>query len=157
MNILAHLNFDERLQKVSDLLHECAAALRNLIPSAEGSIEKAHYKSLEFQLLFFAHCQEGDLPVPPEVLREKYFDLLLLQAQMTRTRFLELAAEERKQHDPSKGNRIDGRNLKKLFKPRRGRKGLAEDWREAGRIVLSQKLGLEYDEILKFIFFPDAQ
>jgi hypothetical protein len=44
-----------------------------------------------------------------------------------------------------------------LFNPQHGRKGLAEDWRSAGELVLSQKLGPAYDGVLKFIFFLGAQ
>ena len=87
---------------------------------------------------------------------ETYFDMLLLQAQMTRETFLELASEERFEQTQKK-RRFSPHNLIMLFKPRRGRKGLGEDWRSAGKLVLSQKLGPAYDDILKFIFFPDVQ
>ena len=80
--------------------------------------------------------------------------MLLAQVKLTRKRFLTLTAEERFRQIGKKLP-VSPHNLEMLFKPQLGRKGLAKDWREAGMLVLSQrlaKLGLAYGEVLKLIF-----
>lgn len=148
------MTFDERIQRMSDLLHNCAAEIEGLQSEAESSTEQQLYARVGLRLKVMAHLEEPD--TPPEELREHYFEMLLLQTQMTRQTFLRLASEERFEQTGKKRH-ISPHNLEMLFKPQRGRKGLADDWRSAGKLVLSQKLGPAYDDTLEFIFFPDVK
>ena len=145
------MTFDERMQRVTNLLLGCAREVEHLMSDTDASLEHQYYSKLGLRLRQLALGDDPD--APPEVVRKHWFKGLLLQAGMTQKRFLELAAEDRREQTGKKGA-IHPNNLKSLFDPQRGRKGLAQDWREAGKLVLSQKLGPAYDDVLNDIFFP---
>jgi hypothetical protein len=177
------MNFKQRLQRLSDVLHLCAKEVLHLEGKAESVREGQIYVEIAVDLKATAlrndpqqipdDLDPGLWPAEPAIskiqLRQEYLRIVLSDAKISERELLVLASKKRAEErarereakeqpkdlpKKSKKERIDPRTFENLWNPSPGHL-LEAAWRDACRQVLVDRLSLSYDSVLRFIFFPE--
>ena len=177
------MNFKQRLQRLSDVLHLCAKEVLHLEGKAESVREGQIYIEIAVHLRAIARLNDpqqipdnvdpGLWPAQPAIsniqLRKEYLRTVLSDARISERQLRVLASKERAEErareleakeqpqdlpKKSKKERIDPRTFENLWNPTPGHT-LEAAWLDACRQVLVERLSLSYDSVLRFIFFPE--